>query len=314
MAASGSPPTPDAAGEWVAPYRPDLGLVLGPFVRGRRDPSWRADPNGSWWWVTRTPDGAASLRLSVARDRVSATAWGEGADWVVAQVPSLLGFDDDLTGFAVDAVPDQLQGAWSRLAERWRVPRSGRVVETLLAAVLEQKVTGVEARRAWRLLVTEMGDPAPGPVPHGMALPPDAQRVRGVPSWTWHRWGVQPPMSATIVRACGAASRLEQCVDLTHDQARSRLMAVPGIGGWTAAEVGSRALGDPDAVSFGDYHLAGHVVYAFTGRRDGTDEQMAQLLEPFVGHRHRVQRLVESSGLTKPARGPRATITDHRRH
>ena len=43
-----------------------------------------------------------------------------------------------------------------------------------------------------------------------------------------------------------------------------------------------------------------------------TDEQMARLLEPFAGHRHRVQRLIETSGITKPARGPRASITDHR--
>jgi len=46
---------------------------------------------------------------------------------------------------------------------------------------------------------------------------------------------------------------------------------MPGIGPWTAAEVAVRALGDPDAVSVGDYHLPSAVVFAFTGRRRGTD-------------------------------------------
>ncbi len=55
------------------------------------------------------------------------------------------------------------------------------------------------------------------------------------------------------------------------------------------------------------------MVFAFTGRTDGTDERMAELLEPFAGHRYRVQRLVELAGITKPARGPRMTIADHRR-
>ena len=40
-----------------------------------------------------------------------------------------------------------------------------------------------------------------------------------------------------------------------------------GIGEWTIAETRIRALGDPDAVSVGDYHLAHHVGYALTGHR-----------------------------------------------
>ena len=99
---------------------------------------------------------------------------------------------------------------------------------------------------------------------------------------------------------------------LSSADARRRLMSISGIGGWTAAEVGQRALGDADAVSFGDYHLAQQVVHAFTGAMDGTDEQMAELMAPFAGHRYRVQRIVETSGISRPARGPRMTIADHR--
>ena len=244
---------------------------------------------------------------------MTAQAWGLGASWLVDGVPSLLGFDDDPECFPADALPDRLQPVWADLSVRWRVPRSRRVLDALVAAILEQKVTGVEARRGWRLLLREVGEKAPGPTPEGMFAMPDANALRAVPSWRWHRWGVQPQQSATVLRAAQVAGRLEQCVDMSHADASRRLGAVQGIGPWTVAEVASRALGDPDAVSFGDFHLAGSVVYAFTGRFDGTDDDMAVLLEPFRGHRHRVQRLVESSPFMKPRRGPRATITDHRR-
>jgi len=312
MAASASRPTPDAQADWAAPYQVDLSAVLGTFLRGSRDPAWRRAEN-RWWWATRTPDGPASMALRADREGVvTSSAWGPGAQWLVDDVPSLLGFADDPSGFPAVALPERLQPVWADLAVRWRVPGSRRVLEALVAAILEQKVTGVESRRGWRHLLSEVGESAPGPTPEGMFVMPDAAAIRGVPSWQWHRWGVQPQQSATILRAAQVAGRLEQCADLPLPDACRRLAAVDGIGQWTVAEVASRALGDPDAVSFGDFHLAGSVVYAFTGRFDGTDADMAELLEPFAGHRHRVQRIVESSPYTRPRRGPRATITDHR--
>ena len=96
------------------------------------------------------------------------------------------------------------------------------------------------------------------------------------------------------------------------DAARARIQAIPGVGVWTSAEVASRSLGDADAVSYGDVHVAPNVVYALTGETDGTDERLAQLLEPWAGHRGRVVRLVELTGLSRPARGPRYSPLDHR--
>jgi 3-methyladenine DNA glycosylase/8-oxoguanine DNA glycosylase len=183
----------------------------------------------------------------------------------------------------------------------------------MVIAVLEQKITGIQARRAWRSMLTEVGEPAPGPAPTTMRVLPTAESLRKVPSWRWHRWGVTPHQAATIMRVLHSAGRVEQCADLPITDARRRLGSIDGIGPWTVAEVSQRALGDADAVSFGDYHLAKHLVYAFTGERDGTDEQMAALLEPFAGHRYRVQRILELSGVARPARGPRITIADHRR-
>lgn len=313
MAPSGSPATPDAQAEWAAPYRVDLRAVLGTWMRGSADPTIRLVGDGSAWRTSRTPDGPVTLRLSLADGTVCAEAWGPGAAWQVAAVPDLLGAGDDPAGFPADLLPEQLAPAWRRLAQRWRVPRSRRVVETLVMVVLEQKVTGVQSRAAWRALLAEHGEPAPGPAPDRMRVIPAPDVIRRVPSWQWHRWGVGPRQSDTMMRAMEVEGRLEQCADLPHQEARARLGAVPGIGPWTVAEVAQRALGDADAVSFGDYHLAQQVGYVFTGERDGTDEQMAALLEPYRGHRYRVQRLVEVCGISRPARGPRMTIADHRR-
>jgi 3-methyladenine DNA glycosylase/8-oxoguanine DNA glycosylase len=116
----------------------------------------------------------------------------------------------------------------------------------------------------------------------------------------------------TVMRAASYAGRLQECADLSLAAAHARLRAIPGVGAWTTAEVASRALGDADAVSFGDFHLAHNVVYALAGETDGTDERMAELLEPWAGHRGRVARLVELSGVSRPARGPRYSPLDHR--
>ncbi len=185
-------------------------------------------------------------------------------------------------------------------------------MHALVAAVLDQMVTGLESRRSWFALLAGRVDVAPGPTPRPMRVFPDARAIALVPSWQWHRLGVQPAQSATIARAAAVAGRVEECAALPIGDARRRLDAIDGVGAWTVAEVTSRALGDADAVSFGDHHLAGQVVLAFSGATGGTDERMATMLEPFAGHRHRVQRLVETSGAAIPRRCPRSTVTDHR--
>ena len=65
---------------------------------------------------------------------------------------------------------------------------------------------------------------------------------------------------------------------------------------WTAAETRIRALGDPDAVSVGDYHLAHEVGFALTGERVD-DDGMLELLAPWAGQRQRVIRLIGASGV-----------------
>ena len=288
----------------------DAGRTLAPLRRGAGDPAFRVDPLGAVWRAVRTPAGPGTVRLAVRRGagEVEAQAWGAGAEWLLDHVPAFLGADDDPEGF----VPHHpvLRESAARNAG-WRIARAGLVFEVLAPAILEQKVTGKQARASWRALLTRFGEPAPGPAPAGMRVPPAAAEWARIPSWEWHKAGVEPARSKALVSAARVAGRLDE--DLTSAEADRRLRAVPGIGVWTSAETRQRSHGDPDAVSVGDYHLAHYVGVALTGRRVD-DAGMLELLAPYAGHRYRVTRLIEMSGVDMPRYGPRITIQDHRGH
>jgi hypothetical protein len=101
-----------------------------------------------------------------------------------------------------------------------RVPRTGRVVEALVPAVLEQKVTGKEARASFRLLVLRYGDPAPGPAPDGHARAAvRAETWCRIPSWEWHRPAWTRSASRTICGRCSTPSGLEQAVGMEREDA-----------------------------------------------------------------------------------------------
>jgi 3-methyladenine DNA glycosylase/8-oxoguanine DNA glycosylase len=230
---------------------------------------------------------------------------------VIDSVPDLLGAGDDPTGF--EPRHPVVRETWRRHTG-WRVTRTGRALESLVPAVLEQKVTGREAWRAFRTLVKKYGEPAPGPagvVPAGMWVQPDAATWRRVPSWEWHRAGADLSRSRTVVTAAASAGRLEALGDVPPADARRRLESLPGIGLWTSAEVAVRAWGDADAVSVGDYHLPTLVGYALVGE-PVDDDGMLELLEPYAGHRYRAVRMVELSGVRRDRRGPRYEGRDYR--
>ena len=304
-------PTPDAATTWRPRLPVDVRRTLSPLARGRADPTHRVLPDGTLWRTSWTPGGPVSVRL-VQRGphEVRCEAWGPGADDAVAGLADLLGARDGAEGFEPGC---RLLTDTAARHPGLRVPRTGRVVEALVPAVLEQKVTGKEARAAFRRLVLRFGTVAPGPAPEGMCVPPPAEVWRRVPSWEWHRAGVDPKRARTVVAAMAVAGRLEEAVGMTPADAARRLSAVPGIGPWTVAEVAQRALGDTDALSVGDYHLSAFVGWALVGR-PLDDDGMVELLEAWRPHRYRVVRLLELSGVGKPRFGPRLTVQDHRAH
>ncbi|MGW4881997.1 DNA-3-methyladenine glycosylase family protein [Streptomyces sp. NPDC004262] len=290
---------------WKPEGDPDLGLVLGPLRRGPGDPTFRATPDGSVWRASLTPAGPGTLRVAVYGGEVRGEAWGAGAEWLLGRLPELLGSADDPSLF----VPRHRVLASARHRRPGlRLTRTGLVLESLIPSVLEQKVTTDEAYRAWRSLVRRFGEPAPGPAGVGerpMWVMPAPRTWSLIPSWEWHKAGVDDKRASTILRAVRVAARLEQAVGMTAEAAQARLEVVPGVGPWTSAETVQRSHGAPDAVTVGDLHLPGIVGFALAGDRHADDEAMLRLLEPYAGQRHRAARLILLSGQVPKRRAPR---------
>ncbi|WP_306323756.1 MULTISPECIES: DNA-3-methyladenine glycosylase [unclassified Streptomyces] len=294
------------AGRRYAPETPfHLGLTLGPLRRGPADPTFRTTPDGSIWRASRTPDGPATLRVTENPDgTIQTRTWGPGSDWFMSQLPDLLGESDDPTPF------EPRHRLLARTAHRrpgLRLTRTGLILESLIPSILEQKVTTDEAYRAWRLLLTKYGEPAPGPAGEElrMRVMPDPRTWTLIPSWEWHKAGVDNKRASTILRAAKVARRLQEAADMDPKAARARLELVPGIGPWTSAETVQRTHGAPDEVTTGDLHLPGIVGYALAANRDATDEDMLELLTPYAGQRHRAARLIMLSGVSPPRRQPK---------
>ena len=282
-------------------YPLDLRLTLAPLARGPYDPTIRL-ATGRAWRATRTPDGPATVAMIHAGDQLRAEACGPGADWALAGIPALLGLDTEPA-----PIPNG-HPVIAQLARRdtgIRIPRTTAVIESLIPAILEQKVTSEEAHRATIGLIRVHGEAAPGPPEWRLRLPPTPAALAALPYYAYHPFGIERRRAELIRRVASRASWFEAIVDLPLPEAYARLTAVPGIGPWTAAEVGVRALGDPDAVSVGDFHLPNLVAFALAGEPRGNDIRMLELLEPYRGQRARVMRLLELSGIRPPRYGPR---------
>lgn len=264
-------------------------------------------PWGRWTdqgWVrpARTPAGSATLLVRRDRGGIHGTAWGDGADWVLDRLDGWVGLRDH---------PESFVGS-GRLADLHRRRLGVRfactelVFEAALVAVLGQKVTGNEAARGLRGLMTRFSELAPGPFER-LVLPPDPTLLAAAPYHDYHDLGIEKRRSDTVRRLAAEAVRIDQLASASPEAAGVFLRRFRGVGEWTVAETVAVSHGDADALSVGDFHLKHLVSWHLTGRARGTDEEMVELLEPFRPHRGRVVRLLESAG-RYPSYGPRQPL------
>ena len=284
------------------PFAVDLPRTVGPLRTGRHDPTTLLSQS-TLIRAVRTPDGPATLRADLHGEDVEAEAWGVGADWLLDATPGLLGALDDPTPLvphhrAVERLQRRMPGL--------RLPRTGGVVAALIPAVLSQRVTGFEANRSFRLLVERWGEPAPGP--GGLTLLPAVEVIADLGYYDLHVIGMERKRAETLKRVAAHGGRLEAAAGEGPDALRAAVQRVPGLGEWTSAEVSRVALGDPDAVSVGDFHLKNTVTWALAQEPRGTDARMLELLAPYAGNRGRVCRLLEAGGVQAPSYGPRKRI------
>jgi 3-methyladenine DNA glycosylase/8-oxoguanine DNA glycosylase len=264
------------------------------------------------WIGAATPDGPAGLHLHADGAAATGTAWGPGAEWVLERLPGLVGAHDR---------PEELRPVHPVVADAVRrrpgvrVPRTARLVDLAVGTVFAQKVTGVEAGRAWRAIVRRCGSPAPG-VP-GLAVPPPAAAIATLGYADFHAFGVERRRAETVLRIARAAPRLEAAVaaavgdgtgptdPATLDAVQRLLAAIPGVGPWTIGILRYGVLGDADAVPVGDFHVPNTVAWALAGEPRADDARMLELLAPYAGHRGRVVQLLELTSGPAPKYGPR---------
>jgi 3-methyladenine DNA glycosylase/8-oxoguanine DNA glycosylase len=283
--------------------------------RGTGDPTYRVEyglddgPVNAVWRTALTPEGPGTLRVRVGHTAgttdpvgnaadagVELAAWGEGAHWLLKQGPAMLGAEDDPTGFAELAAAHPILAEAYRTRSQVRLIRTGLVLQALIPAILEQKVTTLSAYSAWRRLVRTYGTPAPGPdwMPRDLYVQPEPRAWMLIPSWEWRRAEVDGKRAEAIIRACRSAAAIERLAKADVAEAAAKLQTVPGIGPWTAAETLQRSHGAADLVSVGDLHLPRIIcgILGEPGDRTYDDAKMLELLAPFAPHRQRAVRLL----------------------
>jgi hypothetical protein len=122
----------------------DLPSTLGPMLRGAGDPTMRI-VGAEVWRASRTPDGPVTVRFSNGDGGIGVETWGPGSEWLLDRAPAWCGALDDDSSF--EPSPGVVRDLWRR-RPGLRIPRTGLVTERLIPVVLEQKVTGHEARRS----------------------------------------------------------------------------------------------------------------------------------------------------------------------
>src|ERR1700727_329648 len=139
------------------------GMTLSPLRRGPGDPTFQVDDDGAIWRTSLLPSGSVTARISrTAANAVDCTAWGSGTEEFLDALPAMLGAHDDSSDF----IPvNPIVAAAHERVPQLRLGRTDQVLEALIPAVLEQRVPGADAFRAWRVLVTKFGSPAPGRAP-----------------------------------------------------------------------------------------------------------------------------------------------------
>jgi 3-methyladenine DNA glycosylase/8-oxoguanine DNA glycosylase len=125
-----------------------------------------------------------------------------------------------------------------------------------------------------------------------------------IPSWEWRQAGVDLQRSKTVIFAARLASKLDRAA-ADPTRAYELMSAMSGVGVWTAAQVGHRALGDADALPLGDFHLGRMTGMALLGR-PLAEQGIESFYLPWRPHRYRVARILELTPRLAPRRSHRA--------
>ena len=151
----------------------------------------------------------------------------------------------------LDASPDTIAAALSNLPGEpgLRLPGSLDAFELAVRAVLGQQVTVAGARTLARRLVERFGIAVSTPWPELDRLFPAPEAIAALEPQQIAELGIIRTRAGAIIAIGQAWPTVEACFahHASADELIARLVALPGIGPWTAHYIAMRALGWPDA-------------------------------------------------------------------
>lgn len=192
-------------------------------------------PSGEVVAVTATPD-ARGVRVTLPAGA------GTHVGWVAARIRRLFDLDADPAAVAQALTADDLLAPLVAARPGVRVPGAADGFETAVHAVIAQQISVAAART---LLGRLLGPDGLLPPPAVLAEAPD------------HALGLPAGRSRTLraLAAAVACGDLDLSAGADPDTTAAALLALPGVGPWTAGYVTMRALGHPDAWPSGDLGL-----------------------------------------------------------
>ncbi|MWV49469.1 helix-turn-helix domain-containing protein [Rathayibacter sp. VKM Ac-2803] len=205
------------------------------------------------------PGGPAVARLERDGDVVRCTATLASladAGPLVARVRRLLDLDADSRAIDEALSADPALAPLVAAAPGIRLPGSVDADETLVRTLLGQQVSVAAARTALGRLVEALGDELPAEIATGSITRsfPSAAVIadRGAEVLRGPARRID-----TVLRVCAllAEGALRLDAGGSRDELSEQLLAVPGIGPWTAGYVAMRVTGDPDVLLTGDLAL-----------------------------------------------------------
>jgi len=238
------------------PYRPPIDLErMFAFLAARAVPGVEEATDQSFRRTITLPNGPGILSLRHARAQGTDTGYVEcdlelddlrDVSAAVQRCRRLLDLDADPVAVSGYLSGDDVLGPLARACPGRRSPGHVDGDELALRAVLGQQVSVAAARRLGARLTAEYGKPLSAPNGALTHLFPDAATIAAAdPAALPMPRARAEALTGLAAALASGAIRLHPGADRERETAR--LLALPGIGPWTASYIRMRALSDPDA-------------------------------------------------------------------
>lgn len=287
------------------PYRAPLdGDGLLGYLGRRAVPGVEEVLDGAYRRSLRLPHGAGIVELAPVEGHIRGRFWLEDLRDLAAAVQrcrALLDLDADPHAVTEALGSDALLGALVRAAPGRRVAGHVDGHELAIRAVLGQQVSLTGATTLAARLVSSCGQPLDRPLGTVTHLFPSAEELAAAdPAWL----AMPRARREALLSLATALAEGELALDAgaDRDEAWRRLLALPGIGPWTAGYIAMRALRDPDAFLASDLGVRHALARLGQDDRPAAAERLSQRWRPYA-----VQYLwaqLASDGPAIPAAAP----------